>query len=189
MRITISGTAGSGKSTIANAIGDEFKLKQYNIGNIRRALAKEKGMSLQEYNLLGEKDSSTDVDVDNYQKNIGKTKDHFLIEGRTSFYFVPNSLKIYIKTDIDEAAKRILNDLQKKDNNRNELSNIPKNINEMKEHIKSRLESDRFRYKKYYDLDINEESHYDYVLDTTTLSIKEAIEHTILFIKKYFSKN
>ena len=48
MIITISGTPGSGKSTVAKIIVETLNAERIYVGGIRRELAREKGMTLQE---------------------------------------------------------------------------------------------------------------------------------------------
>ena len=95
MIITLSGTAGSGKTTFATEFSKRFGWEHFYAGGLRRKLAKEKGMTIEEYNKLGETDPSTDTEVDKYIEELGKTKDNILIEGRTAYHFVPNSVKIF----------------------------------------------------------------------------------------------
>ena len=181
MIITISGNAGSGKTTIANIISKKLSLKSYYIGGLRRDIARDKGMTLEEYNKLGETDPSTDNDVDDYQKKLGETEDNFIIQGRTSFHFIPNSIKLFIHVDIDEGAKRIWGDIQKDPEKRNEGD--LKSLEDVKTSMKNRLESDKKRYHKYYGIDAYDESNYDLVVDTTNLTSDQAVEQVLQFIK------
>ncbi|NCN22449.1 AAA family ATPase, partial [Candidatus Falkowbacteria bacterium] len=64
MIITFSGAAGSGKSTIAQKLADNLKWPRYYMGGLRREAAKKRGLTLAEYNELGEKDPKTDMEVD-----------------------------------------------------------------------------------------------------------------------------
>jgi cytidylate kinase len=187
MILTISGAAGSGKSTIAKKIAEELNWPRYYIGGIRRQKAKEKGMTLAEYNKLGETDNSTDFEVDEYQKKLGEKKDNFIIEGRTSWYFIPNSFKIYLDVDDEEGAKRIFSDLKK-----NDKRNEAKALNNYKDVLKSmreRKKSDIKRYKKYYNIDVYGSSNYDYTLDTTNLSIKEVFSAVNKAVKVKIDKS
>ena len=52
MIITISGKAGSGKSTVAKSISQKLNLRHYSIGDLMRAMAREKKISLLELNKL-----------------------------------------------------------------------------------------------------------------------------------------
>ena len=69
MIITISGKAGSGKSTIAKELAKKLKLKHYSIGDLMRQIAKEKNISLIELSKLAEKDNSIDKELDNWNIN------------------------------------------------------------------------------------------------------------------------
>lgn len=171
MIISISGAAGSGKSTIAKMLAEKLGWPRYYIGGIRRQKAKEKGMTLAEYNKLGETDPSTDFEVDEYQKELGEKSDNFIMEGRTSWYFIPNSFKIYFDVDEKEGAKRILKDLQNSQK-RNEGENL-KTLEDVLKSMRERKQSDIKRYKKYYNMNVYDKKNYDYVLDTTNLSVKE----------------
>ncbi|MFA6394201.1 MAG: cytidylate kinase family protein [Patescibacteria group bacterium] len=181
MIISFNGLPGSGKSTISKKLAEKLSWPLYNIGRLRRQKAGERGMTLAEYNKLGETDPSTDTEVDEYQKELGRTADNFVIDGRQSWNFIPHSLKIFLTVDEKTGAERIFNELKKTDH-RNE----DRDLNSLDDLIKSqqkRMESDRLRYKKYYQIDVFNPSHYDFVLDTTDLSPDEAFEKIYGFIK------
>ena len=78
MIITISGKPGAGKSTVAHLLTKNLKFGEYSMGNIRRELAQKRGMTLQQYNKLGETNPSTDTEIDKYQEQLGRTKDNFV---------------------------------------------------------------------------------------------------------------
>ncbi len=181
MIITLSGSAGSGKSTIAEKLAAELKWPRYYIGAIRREAALKRGLTLEEYNKLGETDPQTDIEVDNYQKELGERSDNFIIEGRTSWYFIPHSLKIYLDVSLDEAAKRIFLSLKEK-NDRNEGKSL-ESIGAVRDSIERRSKSDSMRYAKYYNIDVNNRNHYDLYLDTTNLDIDEVFSQVFDFVK------
>jgi len=182
MIITITGNPGSGKSTLGKKLAKKLGYKRYYIGQIRRDEAKKMGMTLEEYNTYGEKHPETDLDVDNYQKQLGQTQDNFIMEGRTSWFLIPQSLKLYIKVSAQEGARRIFQDLQK-ENKRNESKNI-NTIEELIQKNKKRMKSDDLRYKKYYNKDCFDESNFDFVIDTTSFTIDEAYTQVLDFIQK-----
>jgi cytidylate kinase len=173
MIISLSGAPGSGKSTIAQMLADKLNYPRYYIGGLRREKAKERGMTLAEYNKLGEIDRQTDQEIDNYQSELSQKEADFVIEGRTSWHFIPQSFKIYLDVDEKEGAKRIFKSLQAK-NDRNE----DKELNNWEDVLKSnqrRVASDRSRYEKYYNIDIYDFNNYDFYLDTTNLTPKEVL--------------
>ncbi|MFO7711569.1 MAG: cytidylate kinase family protein [Candidatus Woesearchaeota archaeon] len=178
MIISISGTPGSGKSTVGKALAKRLDLKRYYIGGILREQAKRRGMTIQELLKKGETDPSIDKDIDEYQRSLGETENNFLIEGRTSFIMIPHSIKIYLKVDAHTAAERIYNDTQE----RNEGES--RDIEDVADKIRERMESDKKRYLQYYGTDAFDENNYDIVIDTTSLSPEEVIEEIIRRLEK-----
>jgi len=186
MIISISGAAGSGKSTVAKMLAEKLGWPRYYIGGLRRQKAKEKGMTLSEYNKLGEKDPSTDLEVDEYQRELGRNEDNFIIEGRTSWYFIPHSFKVYFEVDEKEGARRILKDLRS-GRGRNEGKGL-ETLDAVLDNVRRRRQSDIKRYEKYYGIDVYDEKNYDYVLDTTNLSPQETFDALWREIKDLVAK-
>ncbi len=186
MIISLSGAPGSGKSTIAQMLADKLNWPHYNIGGLRREAAKKRGMTLAEYNKLGETGQDTDQEADYFQRDLGKTEDNFVIEGRASWYFIPHSLKIYLYVNLEEGAKRIFSNLQRK-NDRNE----DKNLNSWQDVVKSnkiRQESDKIRYRKHYDIDVYDPKNYDFYLDTTKLTPDQVFQTVYDYVKDSLDK-
>ena len=97
MIITISGTPGSGKSTVAKIIARKLKLEHYSTGDFMRQLAEENKMDVLEFGKLAEKDRSIDEELDQRQINLGMEKKDFVIDGRLSWHFIPNAIKVFIR--------------------------------------------------------------------------------------------
>lgn len=186
MIISLSGALGSGKSTIAQMLADKLSWPRYYIGGLRRQAAQKRGLTLAEYNHLGEVDPETDQEVDGYQKELGEKEDNFIIEGRTSWYFIPQSLKLYLDVKPEEGAKRIFASLKGK-NDRNEDKNLD-SWQAVLESNRRRVESDRKRYQKYYQIDVYDPKNYDFYLDTTNLTPTEVFEAIYNHVKSCLDK-
>jgi cytidylate kinase len=183
MIIAVGGQAGSGKSTIARIVAEKLGYRYYYMGGLRRKMAQDRGMTLHQLNALGENEAWTDQEVDEYQKQLAQKEDNFVIDGRTSFHFIPNAVKLFIDVDPRIGAERVYRDLQKKDDQRNEDAKL-NSVEAVLESHRQRMASDILRYKKYYGIDVYDTKKYDYVLDTSTLTVPECCEKVLEFIKK-----
>lgn len=181
MIITITGEPGSGKSTIGKKLAEKLGYERFYIGQIRRDAAKKMGMTLAEYNKYGETHPETDIEVDDYQKKLGQEKDNFIIEGRTSWFLIPHSIKLYITVDPLVGAQRVHKELQN-ENSRNEDKNIDTVESLLASHTR-RMESDKMRYQKYYQKDCYDKNNFDFVIDTTDLTPDEVFQQIWKYIE------
>ncbi len=186
MIISINGPAGSGKSTIAKMLSEKLGWPRYYMGGLRRQKARERGLTLAEYNKLGETDPSTDTEVDEYQKKLGETDDNFVIEGRTSWYFIPHSVKLYLDVAERVGAERVFKELLNSEE-RNEDRNI-QSVDDVVRSHRERRQSDNLRYRKYFNIDVYNPVNYDLVLDTTHLDKNEVFKKISAYIEKLLQK-
>lgn len=176
MRITISGKAGTGKSTVAKLLSEKLRLQHYSIGDLMRVMANEKRMSLLELNKLAEKDKSIDFELDNKLKELGKTKDNFVVDGRLTAFFIPNAeVKVFLDADDKVRAQRILKDKRQQEKS--------KSLNDAMSKIKKREESEKKRYRKYYNIDYTNKKLYNFIIATTKLKPEQVVERIIKFVK------
>ncbi|MBI4152802.1 AAA family ATPase [Candidatus Woesearchaeota archaeon] len=188
MIITISGTPGSGKSTVAKLLVEKLSAERIYVGGILRALAREKGMTLKELNAYAQTHPETDVDVDTKAaaeaRLLEKQGKIVVVEGRTQFHFLPKSVKVYIKVDPVVGAQRIWKDLQSAATRQERNEGNLRSLEETEQRTRKREEEDARRYKKYYGIDHRDESQYDLVLDSTRQSAEEIAGKIVNFIQK-----
>lgn len=176
MRITISGKAGSGKSTVAKLLSEKLNLKHYSIGDLMRAMAIEKDMTLLKLNKLAEKDKSIDFELDNKLKELGKTKDNLIVDGRLTAFFIPNAqIRVFLDANNEVRAQRILKDKRQHEKN--------KSLKEAITNIKKREESEKKRYLKYYNANYLDKKLYNYIIDTTKLTPNQVVDKIMGFVK------
>jgi CMP/dCMP kinase len=176
MIITISGSAGSGKSTVAKYIADKLDLTHYSNGDLMRQMAKEKGVSILELNKLSENDKTIDKELDERQIRLGKDDDNFVIDSRLGFHFIPNSFKVFLKADLRVRAERIFGDQRSEEHNTDVMHTI--------ENIEKRQESEKLRYKELYNVDYTDEANFDLIVNTTDKTIDEVGEEVLKAVKK-----
>tara|TARA_Y100000310_G_scaffold343848_1_gene453474 strand:+ start:896 stop:1468 length:573 start_codon:yes stop_codon:yes gene_type:complete len=187
MIITISGTPGSGKSTVAKILVNKLNAERIYVGGIRRELAKEKGMTLEELNVYAKTHPETDVDVDEKAakdaRELEKKGKLVIAEGYTMFHFIPESVKILITCTPEEGARRIWNDLQNKDTKEERNEGNIFSLEQMQRSLLDRLAKDSARYKKYYGINHLEESQYDFIIDSTNIPAIEVADKVLEFVR------
>ncbi len=177
MIITISGLPGSGKTSVAKAVAKRLGYRHYSIGDMRGKMAMERGISIDELNKLGEKESWTDREVDEFQRKLGEKEDNFVTDGRTGFHFIPHSRKVFLKVDLKVGAERIFRDQRPDEPGYRSAGEVVKEL-------RKRMESDRKRYGKWYGIDCWDEKNYDIVIDTTKLTKEQVVEKVLGFLGK-----
>lgn len=175
MFITITGNLGSGKSSVGTVLAEKLNYKFFSVGTLMRELATEKGISIHEIQTQAEQSDEIDILLDARQVALGKKHKDLIFDSRLGWHFIPDSIKIFLKVDIDEATKRIFNANRDSEKENNSLE-------ETKANIISRRASEIKRYKEYYDLDHTLEENYDLVVNTTNISIEEAAKQILNFI-------
>ena len=89
-----------------------------------------------------------------------------IFEGRLSWYFIPNSFKIFLTVDVKTAAERTLKNRAERQDEKQVTS-----VFEAEQAVLQRLASDKKRYLQYYGIDYTKLENYDITIDTTNLKI------------------
>ena len=107
MIITLGGKAGSWKWTVAKLLSEKLGYEIISIWNLKRKLAEEMGLSISEFNLLGEKPENQhefDLKYEEYQKNLDLNS-QVILESRLWFLCQPNAFKVFLDVN-DEVANK-----------------------------------------------------------------------------------
>lgn len=174
--ITIAGKPGSGKSTISKRLAASLGYKHFSSGDLFRAIAREKNISVDAINRLAEEDTSIDTAVDNKLKELGETEDEIIIDSRMAWYWIPNSLKVYLDLDLAIAADRIYSS---EDVKRFENEERASSAEDYEQQLRDRLDSETKRYLTLYGQNPYDTSNYDLVIDTHKNN-PEQVEEIIL---------
>ena len=112
--ISLAGDLASGKGTVSLLLKEDLGYTIYRNGDYVRALAKEKNMSITEFNIYLESHPQIDIQIEKSAAEYAKNNDNLIIDARLGWYAVPHSFKVYLKVDIDVSAKRAFNDPKRK---------------------------------------------------------------------------
>lgn len=174
--ISISGDLASGKGTVSELLIEKLNYGIYRNGEYFRKLAKDYNMTLQEFGEYVSTHPEIDIEIEESAKNHAENHDNFIIDARLGWYAVPESFKVYLKVDINEAAKRAFNDQKRKD-----LESF-NSVEEHKQALVERTKVENARYLKLYGVDRSDMTNYDLVIDTTE---KTPIEVVDIIIDEY----
>jgi len=172
--ITISGTPGSGKSTVGRLLSEKIGLKYVYSGDIFRKIAKKYNMSLEEFGSYCEMHKEVDKELDDYQLEILRNG-NVIVEGRIAGWIAYrnniSALKVILDADIETRARRIVN---------RESGDVEKRKQEML----NREKSEALRYKNYYNIDLKDTSIYDLVIDSADKTPDEIVNRITKKIKR-----
>ena len=162
MIITIGGLPGTGTTTIAKMIAEKYNLRHVCAGFIFREMAKEMGMDLAEFSKYAEENEEVDKEIDRRQVEMAK-EGNIVLEGRlAAWMLIKNNIKIdlaiWLKAPPMVRAERI---------SIRENEDVEEAMRKMLE----REQSEKKRYKEIYNIDIDDLSIYDLVIDTSKWGI------------------
>jgi cytidylate kinase len=163
MIITIGGLPGTGTTTIAKMIAEKYNLRHVCAGFIFREMAKEMGMDLQEFSKYAEQHREVDEEIDRRQVEIAK-QGNVVLEGRLAAWMllkngIEPDLTIWFKAPLEVRAERI-----------SKRENVDKEIALKK--MVEREASEKKRYKEIYNIDLDDLSIYDLVIDTSKWDVE-----------------
>ena len=151
--ITVSGKAGTGKSTIARMIADEMELRYFYPPSIYREMSKEKGVVLEKLVENAERETDYEIEKKTFEEGL---KGNVVIDSRLSGFIMGGfaNFKIFVTCDTEKRIERVV-----------ERDGISKE--EASERIKKRDEIDTTKYKRLYAIDMEDTSIYDMVFDNS----------------------
>ena len=161
--VAISGLHGAGKTTVAKALAKKFGLRYISAGEVFRQLAKERGMSLEEFSRYAEKHPEIDRQIDERTARMAKLG-NVIIDGRIAAWMAENAdLKILLTVPVEVRVRRIAK------RERRSYRDV------LKETVE-REKSEAMRFKKFYGIDINDYSSFDIVFNTEHFSKGETLK-------------
>lgn len=180
--ISIAGDLSSGKTTVTRLMQESLGYEIYRNGAYFRKLAKEHGMSVTEFNEYVKDHQEIDRQIEQSAKEYAAEHENLIIDARLGWYAVPESFKVYLRVDIDEAARRAFNDPDRKE------TESFATIEEQKEDLMKRFELENERYFVLYGLHKEDMANYDFVLDTTNIKPDEVNRRIIEAYEKWLEE-
>lgn len=165
--ISLAGDLAAGKGTVSKILMEDLGYGVYRNGEYARKLAKEMGLDITSFNKYLAEHPEIDLQIEKSASEYAKTNDNFIIDARLGWYAVPESFKVYLRVDIDVAAKRAF-----EDNNRKGTEQFA-TVEEQKRDMIERFRLENERYWNLYHVHKEDMSNYDLVVDTTNMTPNE----------------
>jgi len=159
--ITIAGALGAGKSSTAKLVAHKLGYQHFSSGDIFRAIAKERGLTVEEINKTAETESAIDHDVDERLRALGM-EENLVIDSRLAYQWIPDSFKVFLNLDTRTAAERIFKQIQSEGRESQNAHSIEELISSTEE----RKEMEHARYKQLYGFDLTDLTSFDLVINT-----------------------
>lgn len=177
--ITITGNIAAGKTEIVKILSNVLGMSTYSGSETFRKLAREHNMSVTDFNEYVRDYPKVDRQIDDATASHIMDKDNIIVDARLGWYVVPESFKIYVKVGLDEASKRLIEDVKKRGIEEKYIDEL-----EAKEAIVLREHFEVARYMKEYKVNILDEKNYNLIVDTTNISLEQAAK----IIKEEYEK-
>jgi cytidylate kinase len=174
--LTIGGLHGTGKSSAADIIAKQFALKRVSAGGIFRDLARERGLTLEEFSRVAEEDESIDRELDSRIKAEAE-KGNVMLDGQLAAHMAGEhaDLKILLTAPLRTRVKRIA---------ARDTISYEEALRETE--VRERIE--RARYIEFYGFDVNNISIYDLVINTEKYDLDGVVDIISTAIRRLFSE-
>ena len=173
MHITITGKLGSGKSTVAKKLVEQFGFEIFSTGAILRAAAAERGMDVLELNkeLSAKLDSDRSMDdlIDNTTIRVANERkdDKLIFDSRMAWHFVPDSFKVFVTVAPCVAAARVMKDPRPGEPCEDE--------NALCAELVERSKVEQARFMQLYGVDYYDYNNYNLVVDSSNRTPDEVV--------------
>ncbi len=157
MLITISGLPGSGTTTASRLVAEALELERVPGGEVFRQLAVEAGMSLAEFGVHAQGHPEIDIELDRRLTERAR-EGGCVIESRLAGWLTSRAelpaLRVWIDCSEQIRAERVA---------RRDGTTVEQAVLDNR----ARAELEHARYLSVYDIDLNDRSAYDLVLEST----------------------
>jgi cytidylate kinase len=172
--ITISGLPGAGTSTVARLVAEALGIERVDGGTVFRTMAAERGFDVGQFSSVAEEDPEFDLELD--QRLANRVREgNVVLESRLAGWIVTNeglpAIRAWIDADEEERARRVA--AREGDD---PVAALEAN--------RAREASERRRYRTYYGIDLDDQTVYDLVIDSTGIDPEAIAESIVAAVSK-----
>ncbi|MFP3089308.1 cytidylate kinase family protein [Treponema sp. TIM-1] len=159
IRIAISGKSGCGNTTVSRLVAESLNLRFINF--TFRSLAEERGLNLREVLSLAAKDDAWDKEVDSRQVKLAREDGGCVLGSRLAIWMLAEAdLKVYLTARAITRARRI-------------MLREGGSLEAVAAFTEERDRQDRERYLRIYNIDNDDYSFADLIINTDELNPSE----------------
>lgn len=183
LKILVSWSAGAGKSSIIEKVVEKLGYEHLDIGQVFRARAVAKWLTIGEYDKHIEQNPEEDREIDNeFKTTIQNSKNDCIASRRVGFHFLPNAINIRLDVAPEEWARRIF--LQDRWNQEKKYKTVQEAMDASQDRMK-RLQQ---RMLNVYWVDFMDKKNYNIILKTDGKTVEQSAEELIKIIQDYQKK-
>ena len=176
MIITISGPAGSGKTTVGKLLAERLDYEFISTGMIFRQMAQERGVNLAEFGRIAENDHDIDKELDKRIVSLARENKTLVLEGRLAGHMLHlngvKAFKVLVDAHILIRSERI-------------AGREDKTPEQVRDEIKIRADCEWQRYHDIYGIDQNSLAVYDFVINSDDVTPEEVVAEIIKKMEEY----
>jgi cytidylate kinase len=169
--VAIGGPPGSGKSTAGRLVADRLGLEYRSAGEQFRAEAARRGMTVETFGRFAEEHPEVDRDLDRAMQELARPG--CVLDGRIQGILCRrNGIPVCFVVVTAEAEERV----------RRVARRDGQSVAEAAERLRTREESERTRYSRFYGIDLDREPA-DLTVDSTHLPPEKVAEAIVEFVR------
>lgn len=169
LRVAISGKSGCGNTTVSTLLSKALGIKLINY--TFRQLAAEKGLTLAQVIDNAKNDDSYDKYVDSHQVELAR-KESCVLGSRLAIWMLEEAdLKVYLYASDETRVGRVFN-------------REGGDLEDIKRFTAMRDKEDTGRYKRFYNIDNNNYSFADMIIDTGKYNPEQIVELILKELEK-----
>ena len=169
VRITLSGTLGSGKSTVGKELARRLGVPYISTGQLFREIGHISNLDALQTNLEAETNRALDDAVDNKVRELNTSTQDFVIDSRMAWHFVEDALRVFLSVTPETAADRIMAD-------RSRATEQYESMEAALNGLRARRDSEIRRYRRLYNVEIEDASNYDMSIITDNADIGDVVD-------------
>lgn len=173
--VTITGTPGSGATSVSKRVSELLHYRYFSTGEIFRKIASEREVSLDALNKAAENESHIDYEIDLVVQTLGEHASRIVINSRLGYHWIHNSFKVFLTVPIEVAAERTFRQIK----HEGRIGERARSLGGEAKTIEKRITHERERYLGHYGVDTGNLKPFNLVIDTNTRDVEDVAREIV----------